>query len=769
MKRFLLPSVALIFLVVAAACIATWRPVRHVAPAQQVELSHGVQYGAVIKDFLFVQEITLRKRYLERVDIYMAKLPSAYPNRNVFLLLDDQGKILFTRPFSSDDFGEALYFPFDPGKSLDIGAGKTVYACLYSLDGDQGSYIGLARKEGGDIGKLWVVSVTNGDVTGSFERKQGLVEFEGCIGTRTFESDTRYFSGWQIVLYLLSALVAVLIFYGRQITAFLAGIRLVPERIYPLPALVMGLLILALNPPFMVPDEPVHFYRSYQISEGNFLKGKDDFPKSLTEMSDRCDRMRFSTHEKTNRGEILSLGGIRNDPQARTTVTTPDYILPYLPQATGIAMARAIGLSPLWMFYLGRIFNLLVSVLLVYLAIRTAPVFKWVFFLLGMMPMTLYQFASLSYDAVTAGLSFLLLAFILKLASGPDRPVSRREMIVSFILVALLAAAKQPYVVLGLVVFIIPRKRFGPLVRYAILMAGLFLTALVFSLYWAPARKAASLFGQRPSVEAEHRQTATLFSAFDELLASDPGVQDSPAVTPQPGEAGDGGQAPGNEEAPTGQPPAQAGAEPQANPVVQVNPIDPEAQKRFILEDPVRYIGILLHTAGASFDLYVTSFVGLFGWIDTPMPPAVSYLFLFVLILLSLAGGNESLTITWKNRALFAGVFILAFVLIETALYVYCNPVGVSPVTAVQGRYFIPASPLLFLMFAATGLPSMIRRRDRRKAIASKSRKPVPSVDPNGSTPRWASLLPWVAMASSAGALATAFYVLLERYYVLAP
>ena len=105
MKKYRLPLISLLFFLTSSLFIAFSTAFHYFIPAQQVVLSHGVQYGAVLKDFLFIQEVQLKKRYLSRIDVYMAKLPSQYTNSNVFLLIDDQHRILFTKRFSSSDFG----------------------------------------------------------------------------------------------------------------------------------------------------------------------------------------------------------------------------------------------------------------------------------------------------------------------------------------------------------------------------------------------------------------------------------------------------------------------------------------------------------------------------------------------------------------------------------------------------------------------------------------------------------------------------------------
>ncbi len=771
MKKHKFHIAAIVVFIVLSIFVATYKPLQHFLPAQQVELSHGVEYGAVIKDFLFVQEITTQKRYISRVDLYMAKLPSQYSNENVFLLLDEQHRILFTKKFSSDDFGEALYFSFDFKKSFDIGKHKKVYACVYSTDGDQRSYIGLAKKENSSLGKLYVVSIMNNDIVQSFEKQQGLVNFKGSIGARTYESDTLFFSMLQIVFYVLAFCVALLLYFAASIASFIRRSRILPEYAFLGFSLVYGLVMLVITPPFMVPDEPAHFYRSYQVSEFNLFKTTDDFPKSLTDLGSICDRMQFSTHEKTTRKEILSLGNIRTNPTVRTTKTTPDYILPYLPQAIGIAAGRLMGLAPLWLFYFGRLLNLLASIALLFFAIRITPVFKWVFFLLAIMPMTLYQLASLSYDAVTIGLCFLLLATILNHALNHETKISGREIIMLFIITALLAAAKQPYVVIAFTFFIIPVKKFGSLRNYLACFAGLALSVVLMtqigtvgkavlgksgSIYSAPAK---ITLAANPGPDlAEEEQNLKLHTAMLPMLPHSPENLNAAEEQSEPPSAG---------VKPVNQP--QPDDATRVNPQVPVDPIDPPAQKKYILQDPVRFIGILYNTLGKSLNLYLTSFVGLFGWIDAPLPASITYAYLFFLIIFSLFGTFKASGLGLIQKGILASVFLTGFVLIETALYVYCNPVGCDAITAVQGRYFIAIGPLFFLLFL-----NQIYYGSWKKRVLSSSKRqggkklPYPSsVTASCEEILLPKSMPWIAMLIAGISLTTSLFVILERFYVI--
>ena len=47
-----------------------------------------------------------------------------------------------------------------------------------------------------------------------------------------------------------------------------------PEKAFLVLALIFGIAILCINPPFQVPDEQVHFYKSYALTDGQSYEKK---------------------------------------------------------------------------------------------------------------------------------------------------------------------------------------------------------------------------------------------------------------------------------------------------------------------------------------------------------------------------------------------------------------------------------------------------------------------------------------------------------------
>ncbi len=93
----------------------------------------------------------------------------------------------------------------------------------------------------------------------------------------------------------------------------------------------------------------------------------------------------------------------------------------------GILVGRLLRLPPIAIFYLGRLFNLAVWLGLVFLAIRSTPIFPWVLLALALLPMSIFQGASNSTDSLLIALSLLWIASTMRLAFTPDLQVKQKS------------------------------------------------------------------------------------------------------------------------------------------------------------------------------------------------------------------------------------------------------------------------------------------------------------------------------------------------------
>lgn len=296
-----------------------------------------------------------------------------------------------------------------------------------------------------------------------------------------------------------------------------------PANIFLAAALIGGVLFVLLTPPFQVPDEHTHFYRAYQVSEGGWLaerRGESSggaLPRSVADVNTHSEVM-FHPERKLKASYIFDALSTPLAPQQRrfvafenTTIIAP---LPYLPQAAGIAIGRWLDLPPLALMYLGRLTNLLTWALLVYVAILTLPFYRRTLALLALLPMSLFQAASLSADAFTNGIAFLFSALVIRQLTTPT--ILRAPAAAA---ATLLALSKLVYGVLLLLCVAAPARHYGSAMekwRHCAVCGGFAFLATVGWLYLA--RKVYVPIGWEPGVDPGAQLSFVLAAPGDYLM-----------------------------------------------------------------------------------------------------------------------------------------------------------------------------------------------------------------------------------------------------------
>jgi uncharacterized membrane protein len=271
--------------------------------------------------------------------------------------------------------------------------------------------------------------------------------------------------------------------------------RLQPEWVFLALALSFGTALAFVTPPFSVPDEEAHFRRAFEISEGRIIALKqgdftgDNLPRSLVEIYDRYRPLNDAPEQKTTATATLESLRIPVDLDDRGFVAFSNSAihspLIYLPQSLAVFLTRRCTSSLLAGLYAGRLFNLLSTAFLVFLAVRLTPIAKWGFAVLGLTPMTLSLMASLSSDALTNSFAFLMVALALACAFGAERPVSRRMIVYMAVTGAALGLSKQAYFLLPLCYLLIPRSALGSSRRYWLCFAIVQAATVGAVLVWA--------------------------------------------------------------------------------------------------------------------------------------------------------------------------------------------------------------------------------------------------------------------------------------------
>ncbi len=186
--------------------------------------------------------------------------------------------------------------------------------------------------------------------------------------------------------------------------------------------------LVALTPPFQVPDEPQHFFRAYQLSELRVRCMVRDgaagtiLPSSLIELTERFLGSREIHTNRPITGQPLRDTWLALkqplDPDRREFIDFSGAALysplPYLPQIIAIAVGRWAGAGPLVMLYLARLANVLVALVLLSWAVRLMPIGREAVVVAGLLPMAAFECASASPDAAIIGTAFLFTAVALR-------------------------------------------------------------------------------------------------------------------------------------------------------------------------------------------------------------------------------------------------------------------------------------------------------------------------------------------------------------------
>ncbi len=256
-----------------------------------------------------------------------------------------------------------------------------------------------------------------------------------------------------------------------------------PEKLFLILCLFWGLLLMLINPPFQASDENSHFWKVYSISQGHF-----NLKRLTTNFIDGV----FFTRVYTGTGDYMPAGiylagyknlRLRNNPEQKTSIeetktilnyklqkdtkvfngyNVPVYtIFSYFPQAVVMKICNVFNVNPGISLYLMRCASLFVYCFLVYLAIKITPVKKWLFFMLALMPMSIYQTVSVNIDGLLFACAFLSAAYVMYLGYDDKiKIIGKNQKALLFLLMSFIVFSKAPYFPILFIYFLIPQYKF---------------------------------------------------------------------------------------------------------------------------------------------------------------------------------------------------------------------------------------------------------------------------------------------------------------------
>ena len=252
----------------------------------------------------------------------------------------------------------------------------------------------------------------------------------------------------------------------------------------------LGFLYSLVLMPLSAPDEVAHYVGVYELSnvligkpepmrdeEGRLLiRAEDVFLDDWPEDGDPDNATVIGMHLTRRSYEELFQRGIFSTGEKGYHFTLQEPVhtsfFAYLFPALGFSLARVLRMGGFGLVFFGRLFNLLLFSILTTLAVRRLPFGKEVLLSVALFPMVLELAGSLSYDAFILGLSFYLTAAVTDLATREQGP-GLSDFLEIGILAFLLSPCKMVYSLLFLGCFSVPVRKWKNIGSYFLMIFGI--------------------------------------------------------------------------------------------------------------------------------------------------------------------------------------------------------------------------------------------------------------------------------------------------------
>lgn len=406
-----------------------------------------------------------------------------------------------------------------------------------------------------------------------------------------------------------------------------------------------------------VADEPAHLARAAALMQGDLVGHRESVRYSDGTTHVAAGVRIDPALERAILSRPKDFGGTLSPeervPDGRGRVFVPIYTvatyppLLYAPGAVGLAAGRILGLAPEVCLYLGRLANATATLALSLAALALASRGRAALFALLALPMTLSLAASFNQDALIIALAALAAALLTPRA--PAGPRSRLRLSGAILSLALVFLAKPPYAPLAAMLLVpLPRGGDGSdgLIPHLARRLAAAVLAVLPAAIWTIAA-----------------------AAF--------------VATPVPRYAYEAG-------------PLWSGPRPAV-----FDATDPKAQGQVLLEKPARLLTLPGHflTAIKHLTVLAKGTVGIFGWLDRPLPDFLYGIWALALVapLLLLRRGVPP---PLPERLILPAAALACLWLVLLSQYLTWTNVGEDRIQGPQGRYLLPLVPMLVLAFA---------------------------------------------------------------------
>lgn len=258
------------------------------------------------------------------------------------------------------------------------------------------------------------------------------------------------------------------------------------EKTFLVLASIIGVLYVLAIPIGRVPDEESHFFRVYEITSGHFISDTSDSGSVGSMEPKDIEIVRNVSKENATYYDVISNLPDQADEEEVFVKTSADSynFISYFPQVVGMFIGKVLGLPFLISAYLARLFNLACCIAMLYFSIKYIPFFKEIIFFLAFLPITMQSLAALSTDALITAAGISLISFVLYSTYSLKTTFKPKHYFAILPICILISITKIVYAPLCLLLFAIPKERFGSLKRKIVWIISLGVIVIAAYLIW---------------------------------------------------------------------------------------------------------------------------------------------------------------------------------------------------------------------------------------------------------------------------------------------
>ena len=253
-----------------------------------------------------------------------------------------------------------------------------------------------------------------------------------------------------------------------------------PEIILLSFGVLVGLLFCFFIPYGAGFDEISHLVRIFEISKLKIIPNKDGttVPYQFFMYSYQRRYFQNPAYDLFYKRTFFTRPVWRNTTRAWTNSTYFPIIF-LLPVIVAVVFWTLLNLSVLPTIILMRFVGFAFYLLACYLTLRMLPVGKWVFLVLALSPMALFQASTLNTDGFTNAISFLFIGYILKVYSERETPIGSKKAWVIVLLTVLVGCTKPGTFLMLLLLLLLVKNKFRSKKLILLIIGGTVLSVLI--------------------------------------------------------------------------------------------------------------------------------------------------------------------------------------------------------------------------------------------------------------------------------------------------